>query len=850
MPDPPRDPPERLNLVMRGGGGPDPVLLLGAGASVKSGIPLAGDLVSMAAIWGYCQEHGRRFEDPTLMRSDWRPWLERQGWFNPDAPLPDQYPKAVERLLQPRESRRAFFFHVLRRAQAPSPGYGALASLVAANAVRHILTVNFDDLPTKACRADASVLHMEVIESPVDLVKFSLAPIYPQIVHLHGAVARYEDRNLEEETQTLDVEMRDAVLPLLRDHPLVVIGYRGAEPSIMHDLLLRGADQVHAYRHGLFWCLLRGEAPSEQVLQLADRLGTNFRLVEIPGFDEAMTGWAGSARPARAPQVSGDAGEPDVPDLRPQRDLVMGDLDQAALSARLAAYVERMGLRRIDATDDKKLIARLEELRLARREDDVPLLTRAAALLFGGDDRTRVEIHSGEVFLPIAGNIFRVLDRVLEALDELNEPYRLKGPTSEDVRRFDPRAVKEIVVNALAHRDHDRAEPVRIRVSSRELTVVSPGGLVAGLRPELLGEPGQRAYRNPVIADLLYGCGAMDKRGSGLPDVRRWTRQSGGEATFAPSEDGTRFIASLVARDLDPDPITGTADPGQIEHFVSNTLPVMISGDVYVTPSPVTSRREVHDAHPDDAVPAFAFDRGSLLTFADPAGRGEIFAPHVFGVTTATPATDLLGTPEGERVLLQLLNSVVLSWARRRGLHSDAGGRRLWFPRSDGGACEVKYRARVREATRTVTKPNISRATGEVRYWEHEAIRFAFRRFATDWLLHVVPTVVFTTDGYSTLLKGPKVSPLATRRMARDYNPQVQNDLFFWRWVFVGEGQGARLDDSVAIRSTFLARDVVDAPAATGGLGAEDDQEPEDDVADEVAELAATQGEETEPEAE
>jgi hypothetical protein len=303
-------------------------------------------------------------------------------------------------------------------------------------------------------------------------------------------------------------------------------------------------------------------------------------------------------------------------------------------------------------------------------------------------------------------------------------------------------------------------------------------------------------------------------------------------------------VASLVARDLDPDPVTRTADPGEIEHFVSNALPVAVEGAVYVTRSPVTSRREVYDAHPDDAVPAFAFDRGSLLTFADPASRGGILAGHVFGTTVAKPAVELAQTPEDERLLVQLLNSVVFSWARRRGLYSDAGGRRLWFPRSNDGACEVTYRARVREATRTVTKANISRATGEVRYWEHEAIRFSFRRFENEWVLHIVPTIVFTTDGYGTLLKGPKVSPLATRRMARDYNPQVQNDLFFWRWVFVGDDDEAKLDDAVVVRSTFLARDVVDAPAATGGLGAEDDQESEDDVAEEVAELAWRQGEE------
>src|SRR5437868_4814055 len=104
MYEPERDTPQRLDLVMRGKSGSGPVLLLGAGASVKSGVPLAGDLVSMAAMWAFCQYHGRAFPDPTLTRSDWWPWLSSLGWFDAESSLPNQWPRAAERLLQPREA--------------------------------------------------------------------------------------------------------------------------------------------------------------------------------------------------------------------------------------------------------------------------------------------------------------------------------------------------------------------------------------------------------------------------------------------------------------------------------------------------------------------------------------------------------------------------------------------------------------------------------------------------------------------------------------------------------------------------------------------------------------------------
>jgi hypothetical protein len=798
----------------------------------------------MAATWSWCQRNDRSFRDPRLTRSDWYPWLERQGWFDPDAPLADQYPTAVERLLQPRESRRDFFLQVLARAHTPSIGYEALARLVAAGAVKHVLTPNFDDLAPRACRADSSVSYVAVIKRPADLHLFSLSPRFPQVLHLHGSVEHYEDRNLESETRTLDKKVREAVLPLLRDHPLVVVGYRGAEPSVMQDLLLRGVDQVNGFRHGIYWCLLREEKPAPLVLELAERLQGNFMFVEIAGFDEAMVSWARDLRPEPAPELSGFVQEP-LADLRPSS-VSLDALDRDAMIDRLRAYASRMGLADPGA-DQTRFDTQLESMRLLRRrQDGSAVLTRAAEILFTTADEVHFEIRAGDVFLAVAGNAFSVLETALEAIDELNEPYRLKGEMSEDVRRFDPRAIKELVVNALAHRDYDLDAPVRIRMSVRELTVVSPGGLVEGLRADLLGEPGQRAYRNPVLADVLYGTGTMDKRGSGLPDVRRWARQSGGDASFGASEDGRSFVASLFARDLDPDPITGTASPEQVEHFTVNALPVDLRGTIFRAPSTVRERRNVFDQLSEDEVaPGFAFDAGRLLTFVDPSTADSPFLTHLRGEVESVDVSEFLDNAESERVLVQLLNSELLSWARENGLYSDGRAMRLWFPRAADGERAVVYRARVREARRTVTRPKLSQASGHVRYWEHEAVRVRFRRYGDAWVLHLVPTIVFTTDGEGDLLGGPRVGPLATRRLARDFNAQVQNDIYFWRWVLVSDREALELGaGAIRIGSRFLTRDVVDAPPATGGLGADpEDDITEPDIADEIAELAAEQDE-------
>jgi NAD-dependent SIR2 family protein deacetylase len=73
-------------------GRPKPILLLGAGASVKSGIPTTGPFVERAAAWVYAKRKQISFEDVRIRRSDWLPFLESQKWYNASKPPADNYP--------------------------------------------------------------------------------------------------------------------------------------------------------------------------------------------------------------------------------------------------------------------------------------------------------------------------------------------------------------------------------------------------------------------------------------------------------------------------------------------------------------------------------------------------------------------------------------------------------------------------------------------------------------------------------------------------------------------------------------------------------------------------------------
>jgi hypothetical protein len=168
--------------------------------------------------------------------------------------------------------------------QVLGEGYHATAELVLRGLAGTILTTNFDVCLTKALNdKQPHIRHVsEVNRGPNDFNEFGLFA-RAQVVWLHGIAEQYTDRNLISETQTLNAELVQQLRPLLESTPLAVVGYRGAEASIMRSLL--GEDTGIKFRHGIYWCLRQGDTPHPNVEMLSRRLGPNFQYLEIESFD-------------------------------------------------------------------------------------------------------------------------------------------------------------------------------------------------------------------------------------------------------------------------------------------------------------------------------------------------------------------------------------------------------------------------------------------------------------------------------------------------------------------------------------------------------------------------------------
>ncbi|MBL1259867.1 MAG: putative DNA binding domain-containing protein [Thiotrichaceae bacterium] len=90
----------------------------------------------------------------------------------------------------------------------------------------------------------------------------------------------------------------------------------------------------------------------------------------------------------------------------------------------------------------------------------------------------------------------------------------------EDFRReakwhYPVDAVREVLVNALAHRDWTRFVDIEIGIYSNRLEVISPGALPNSMSIEKM-IAGQRSPRNAIIMEVLRDYGYVDGRGMGI----------------------------------------------------------------------------------------------------------------------------------------------------------------------------------------------------------------------------------------------------------------------------------------------------------------------------------------------
>jgi ATP-dependent DNA helicase RecG len=134
-----------------------------------------------------------------------------------------------------------------------------------------------------------------------------------------------------------------------------------------------------------------------------------------------------------------------------------------------------------------------------------------------GPAAERREFRQG--FLPVLDEIWRLVN-LRNDLQHFQQ-----GLFVWDVPTFNERAVREVLLNAVSHRDYRKTGSVFVRQYPRRIEIVSPGGFPEGItQANILW---QQNPRNRRIAEALGKCGLVERSGQGIDLIyRECIRQS------------------------------------------------------------------------------------------------------------------------------------------------------------------------------------------------------------------------------------------------------------------------------------------------------------------------------------
>ena len=139
-----------------------------------------------------------------------------------------------------------------------------------------------------------------------------------------------------------------------------------------------------------------------------------------------------------------------------------------------------------------------------------------------------------------------LVDQAVEFVRRNIETVRLQDGVRREGRwDYPPEAVREVIVNAVVHRDYLLSgTDIELSVYSDRLEVVSPGRLPNGITPERM-RAGCRSARNELLKDVMRDYGYLEHMGMGVSRkiVRGMREHNGTEPDLV--EDGERFTVRL-----------------------------------------------------------------------------------------------------------------------------------------------------------------------------------------------------------------------------------------------------------------------------------------------------------------
>lgn len=219
------------------------------------------------------------------------------------------------------------------------------------------------------------------------------------------------------------------------------------------------------------------------------------------------------------------------------REARLKDIDKEKVKSFLKKAKTERGLGISPDLPTKEILMRLKLIREGK-------LTNSAVLLFSNNPQDffiQAEIKcvrfkgidvTGTMtdMKPISGNL---IDQVVEAekfiYDRISMSAWIESGKIERQEKWEypPKAIREALVNAIAHRDYQSSSKVQVRIFDDRMEFWNPGRLPEGWTVETLKQKHESKPYNPLIARAFFWIKYIEEVGTGTNKIIQWCKEWG-----------------------------------------------------------------------------------------------------------------------------------------------------------------------------------------------------------------------------------------------------------------------------------------------------------------------------------
>ncbi len=125
----------------------------------------------------------------------------------------------------------------------------------------------------------------------------------------------------------------------------------------------------------------------------------------------------------------------------------------------------------------------------------------------------------------IYGTVPDLVNKTFDSIVENTEhSYSIVGTQRKEAPQYPPEALRELITNAIGHRDYFTSKEVLVEIFSDRLQITNPGGLLTGQNITNFDKTPQ--HRNPITYRLLRDFGLGEGLGLGIRLIRKQCREA------------------------------------------------------------------------------------------------------------------------------------------------------------------------------------------------------------------------------------------------------------------------------------------------------------------------------------